>query len=446
MPDNQAWIQLLPPFLRARLDGRYTLQKILGNIGWLFADRILRMGVGLFVGVWIARYLGPEQFGVLNYAIALVCLFSALATLGLDGILVRNIVQEPDRKDEILGTAFVLKFTGGIITWLLTLTLTILLRPGEYLTHWLVGITAAGLIFQSLDTIDFWFQSQVTSKYTVFARSAAFGLITLLKVLLIQQQAPLIAFAWAGLAEVGISATGLAIAYGATGQLLIAWKASYSLAKQLLSDSLPLIFSGILIAIYTRIDQVMLAEMVGEQEVGLYSAAVRLAEAWYFIPMTIVTSTFPNIVEARQANESLFYHKLQNLYRLMALLSYGISIPTTIFSSLIILTLFGSEYTKASSMLAVLIWSGLFVSLGTARSSFLIAMNQTRLHMMTVFWGCVINVSLNFILIPTHGGIGAAIATSIAYWFATHGACYLHPSLSKTGGMLTKAIVFLQRE
>ena len=166
--------KFLPSFVRTRLDGRSNLQNILANTGWLFADRILRMGVGLFVGVWLARYIGPQQFGIYNYAIVFVAMFSAISNLGLDGIVVRNIVRDPVSKDEILGTAFFLKFAGGIITLIVSIGAILLLRSSDSVTCWLVGITAVGAIFQAFDTIDFWFQSQVKSKYTVYVRNAAF--------------------------------------------------------------------------------------------------------------------------------------------------------------------------------------------------------------------------------------------------------------------------------
>lgn len=172
------------------------LLKVAANASWLFADRFLRMGVGLVVGVWVARYLGPEQFGLYNYAIAFVSLFSAFATLGLDNIVVRDLVRDPTCRDEILGTTFALKLIGGIFTLLLTVGIISLLRPNETLTHWLVGIIAVGMIFQAFDAIDFWFQSQTQSKFTVYARSTGFLLITIVKLILIWMQAPLIAFAY----------------------------------------------------------------------------------------------------------------------------------------------------------------------------------------------------------------------------------------------------------
>ncbi|MBD2077879.1 flippase [Phormidium sp. FACHB-592] len=440
---NQAWIQLLPPILRSKLHGRHTLQKILSNTGWLFADRILRMGVGLLVGVWVARYLGPEQFGLFNYAIAFVSLFSVIPTLGLDSIVIREIVHHPEQKHELLGTAFTLKLVSGIAIWLVTIGVIAQLNPGQSLTHWLVGVIAAGMVFQSLDTIDFWFQSQVQSKYTVYAKNIAFVCTTFVKVWLLMIKAPLIAFAWVGLAETALGSLGLVIAYRANGELITAWRSRLITAKKLLGDSYPLILSSLAIMVYMRIDQLMLAQQVGNQEVGIYSAAVRLAEVWYFIPMAIVSSTFPSIMEARQISETIFYERLQKLYRLMALLAYTVAIPTTFLAEPIIKLLFGATYEKASPMLAILIWTGLFVNLGVARSSFLTVMNWTKLHLLTVLLGCGLNIILNYILIPSYGGIGSAIATFTSYLCATYLACFLHKSLFKTGSMLTKAMFLI---
>ena len=439
---KQWWMRVLPLFLRDRLEGRLGLQKAISNTGWLLADRIVRMGVGLLVNVWVARYLGPEQFGVFSFAGAFVALFSAVATLGLDSIVIRDLVKDPLPKERILGTAFFLKAAGGAACFFLAVGGIALLRPGDPITQLLVTITAAGMIFQALDAVDFWFQSRVLSRFTVWAKSAAFLVAAVIKVILIMGKAPLVAFAWVGLAEVAMGAVGLALVYRASGNPLKGWSFDRSLAGRLLRDSWPLIMSGIVIMIYMRIDQVMLGEMAGDREVGIYSAAVRIAEAWYFIPGAVVNSVFPSVIEARARDEGLFYRRLQRLYNLMALVAYMVAVPVTFASGWIMETLYGSEYAAAGSLLAVLVWAGLFTGLGIARSSFLTAMNWTRVHFLTVFLGAMINVGLNFVLIPRYGAMGAAIASCIAYWIAAHGACFLYPPLFRTGWMLTKAILW----
>jgi O-antigen/teichoic acid export membrane protein len=194
--------------------------------------------------------------------------------------------------------------------------------------------------------------------------------------------------------------------------------------------------------IYMRIDQVMIGEMVGSREVGIYSVAVQLVEAWYFIPGVIVSSVFPSIVESKEMGESVFYERLQQLYNFMAFMAYIIAIPVTFIAGWVIRNLYGAEYGKAGPMLAVLIWSILFTNLGVARSTFLTAMNWTRVHFLTVALGALINDVLNYILIPPYGGMGAVIASCFAYWFASHGACFIYKPLNKTGGMLTKAIIY----
>jgi len=434
-------IRYLPASIRTKFKGRQNLQKIAGNTGWLFANAGLRALVGMAVNVWMARYLGPQQFGLLNYVIAFVALFSAFSTLGLDSFVVRDIVKDPSGRDETLGSAFVLKFCGGVITLLASLAVIILMRREDSLVWGLVAITAAGTVFQSFDTIDLWFQSQVRSKYTVAAKIIPFLLVAAAKVVLILMKAPLVAFVWSGLAEVALGGVGLVIAYRTQGHRLTAWVATVTRAKSLIKDSWPLIFSGLVSMVYLRIDQVMLSQMVGDKELGIYSAAVKLAEAWYFLPM-IVTSVVPHIVEAKAISDEMFYNRLQRLYNVMAFLGYAVAIPITFLGGWVVRLLYGEAYIAAGPMLVVLIWSVMFVLLGVARSVFLTTMNWGKVHLFTVSLGAVINVILNLVLIPRYGGMGAAIASCVAYWMAAHGACFLYKPLLRTGGMLTKALIY----
>src|SRR5829696_232507 len=278
------------------------LHKILGNISWLLFERVLRMGVGFFVAVWIARYLGPEQFGLFSYAIAFVTLFSSIAMLGLDQIVVRDIVREKPNSDEILGTAFAMRLTAGVVVLLLTVGIVSLLRPGDELVHWLVAIIAAGMVFQPFDTIDVWFQSQVKSKYTVCAKSIAFLIASFIKIILVVVGAPLIAFAWVYLAEIFLGASGLVIAYQLYGHHLKKWRVHLARVWGLLSQGWPLIISGLAVIVYMRIDVVMLGELADSDAVGIYSVAVRLSEVWYFIPIAIVSSVLPSLIQAKQVD------------------------------------------------------------------------------------------------------------------------------------------------
>lgn len=417
------------------------LRKIIANTGWLFADRILRMGVGLFVGVWVARYLGVQQFGVFNYATAFVALFSTLSTLGLDGIVVRSIVREPEKRAEILGTAFWLKLFGGVAALVLAVSSIIAVRHDDQLTISLVAILSSVGIFQAFDTIDLWFQSQVQSKYTVIAKNTAFVITALVKVALISFHAPLIAFAWAGLGEVSLGTIGLIISYRVRGYSPWLWPWSSQLAKTLLKESWPLILSGVTIMIYMRIDQIMLGQMIGDKAVGLYSAATRISEVWYFIPMAMASSVSPAIYAAKEVSESLYYRRIEQFLRLLSWLSIVLAVPMSFLSGTIITVLFGKSYEASASILAIHIWASLFVFMGVGTSSWFIAEGLTQFALRRTIIGAITNVFLNIFLIPAYGGVGAAIATVISQAFASFLSNATHPKTRKIFDLQVKSLI-----
>ena len=439
---SNAWYRYLPAFLREKIEGRHDLRNALGNTGWLLADNILRMGVGLLVSIWVTRYLGPERFGALSYATAFVTLFSPVAMLGLEGIVVRNIVRNPSNRDEILGSSFILKLIGGALAFAVTLTAIALVRPADHQARVLVGITAIGMLFQMFGAVDFWFQSQVQSRYSAYSRSAANITICAVKVLLICFHAPLAAFACAGAAEIALGSLGLVVAYRLNGHHITRWRATWVMAKELLRDSWPLFFTDIVIMIYMRIDKIMIGGMSGNTELGVYSVAAMLAEALYFIPMAVAVSVYPSIVEAKGISENFFHERMQRYYNLMALLAYAVALPLTFLAGWLIPFMFGDLYRSAGPMLIGLVWVGMFVNLTIARGQYLITMNWMRLHFITDFLGCGLNVSLNYYLIPRYGGMGAVTAALISYWFLAHGLCFIYKPLVGTGTMMTKAILY----
>ncbi len=398
----------------SKFKSRSGLRAIIANTGWLFADRILRMGASLVIGVWVARYLGVQQYGLFNYALAFVSLFSPIFTLGLDDVVVRHFVRQSSDKEEILGTTFWLKLLGGIASVLLAVSTMFFLGENETLKIWLVAILGMAGIFRAADTIEIWFQSQVQSKYTVIAKNAAFLLNSGIKIALILTKAPLLAFAWVTLAEYAMSAIGLLIVYQVKGSSLWLWRWSFSAAKTLMKESLPLIFSGFAILIFMKIDQVMLGQMIGNSEVGIYSAAVRVSEIWYFIPGAIVSSVAPAIYAAKEKSESLYYQRLGQLLSLMTCISLAIALPMSFLSNKIIMVMFGSGYAQAGPILAVHIWTSLFVFMGLATSPWFIAESLNHVSLGKTLFGAILNIVLNLFLIPKYAGLGAAIATIIA--------------------------------
>lgn len=411
---HSALVRLLPATIRRRVEHRPRLMKILDNIGWLFFDRILRMGVGLLVGVWVARYLGPEQFGLLNYALAFTGLFGAIATLGLQGIVVRDIVRNPDGARLTLGTAALLQFIGGLVAFVLILIAIGYLRPDDLLSRSIVAILGAMLLFKTSDIAVYWFESQVQSKYVVWAQNSIFLIFALGKVALIFNNASLTAFVWLMLLEAILVALILIIFFDRFGRPLTTLRAKSRRAIELLRDSWPLLLSGMAITIYMKIDQVMLGEMKGSEAVGIFSAATRISEVWYFIPMAIVASVSPAIISTKQDCEKKYLYRTQKLFDWLVLLSVSVAIPMTFLSDFIVEILYGKSYADSAALLAIHIWASVFVCLGVASSQNLLAENRQIISMQRTFAGLAVNILLNLLLIPSYGAMGAAVATVIS--------------------------------
>lgn len=401
----------IPRFISRRIAHRPNLVKIVDNIGWLFFDKILRMGVGLLVGVWIARYLGPEQFGMLNFALAFTGLFGAIATVGLQGIVVRNIVRAPESAGLTLGTAGLLQLLGGLVSYLLILGVIAFLRPHDALARTIVAILGATMLFKAGEIAVYWFESQVQSKYTVWVQNGVFLIFAALKVVLILNHASLLAFVWVSLAEAAVVALALIIVMNRLGHTLASLKVTAQHAVTLFRDCWPLIFSGIAVSIYMKIDQVMLSQMVGDAEVGIYSAAVRISEVWHFIPMAIVASVFPSVLEAKKHSQSLYIARLQKLYDSMVIISVAIALPMSFLATPVVALIFGDSYRDAGHILAIHTWTSIFIFLGVASSQWFLTENQQTLSMQRTCIGCIANICLNIWLIPAHGATGAAIAT-----------------------------------
>jgi O-antigen/teichoic acid export membrane protein len=208
----------------------------------------------------------------------------------------------------------------------------------------------------------------------------------------------------------------------------------------LIKDSWPMIFSGLAVVIYTRVDQVMLGILAGHGAVGLYSAATKISEAWNFIPIIVVSSLYPKIVASKQEDNSIFYRNIQKLYNSMVVLSYAVVLFFILFSGLLVSLIYGPQYTGTAHILSILIVTSLFSSLGMARSSFLMTMNWASLQLVTVSIACLANVGLNYLLIPRYGGYGAAGATLLSQGLASYGLCFCFPRLRQTGTMMTRAI------
>ena len=416
-------------------------RKYFANTSWLMGERILRMAVSLFVGIFVARYLGPERYGLLSYANSFVGIFIVLGTLGLDDIIVRELVKTPEQQEKILGSSFLLKLVGTLLMWMAILA-AVPFTKNDFQTNILIIIIAFGAVFQAFNVIDFNFQAKVKSKFIVHAQFVQLIISSIVKIILVVNETPLIWFASVYCLDAIVLAMGLIFVYFYNGNNIFHWKWSFETSKYLLRDSWPLMFAGVVVSVYMKIDQVMIKEMLGAKEVGLYAAAVKLSEAWYFLPLAITSSLFPAIINAKLYQKEDYFQRLQKLYDLMVWIAVAIALPTAILSPWIVEFLYGNEYLESSSVLNIHIWSGIFVFLGVASSKYLLAENYIKKTFYRTFVGALLNIIMNYYLIGIMGIKGAALSTFASHFFAAYFYDILDKDLREMFILKTKSLFF----
>lgn len=385
------------------------------NAIWLIGDKIIRLGIGLIVTAYITRFLGPSNYGTWNYVIAVTSMLSVFSTLGMESIIVKDLIEKKYDENEILGSAFLMRGLGGILVIILSVVWIILLDGADKILILYVLISSLSYLFFPFEVIDFYFQSLVKSKITVKSRFIALLISTLLKIWALSMKLSLVYFVGITTIEIFFSSLFMILFYTSyTKKTVFAWRFNKTFMINKIRQLLPLILSGMVIMIYMRIDQVMIKHYLDESAVGVYSAAVRVSEIWYFIPMSIVSSYFPVLLGVK--DDVLKLREKQNkLYSNLFLLSIAASVFLCFFSDFIISFLFGKAYHEASQILKINSWTGVFVSLGVASNSYLSARNMLNVQFYRTLTGVFANVLLNIILIPKMGVSGAAYATLISY-------------------------------
>ncbi|WP_062055036.1 flippase [Aquimarina longa] len=417
--------------------------KYFKNISWLFFDKGLKLISAIVIGSFIARYLGPTKFGVFSYVQSFVAIFIPISLLGLDSIVVKDLIEQDRKRDLILGSAFGLRIIGSFS--LITILLVILqFTTNSKSTNIFILLIAFTSIFQSFNVIDFYFQSKVLSKYVVFSNIFMLSISSIIKVILIFSKASLLSFFLVVLLDSFLLAIGLIFFYFRNGLSIIKWKFNFEMAKYLLSNSWPLILSSIFVMMYMRIDQIMIKEILGNEAVGKYAAAVKLSEAWYFIPTILANSFFPAILNSKKIGEKLYYQRLQRLFNLMFRIALIIAIPVTFLSDFAIEVLYGVEYEESSRVLKIHIWSGIFIFLGVASSNWFVAENLQRLSFWRTFFGLLINVFGNLFLIKRFGVEGAAISTLLSQIMASYIFDFFHVKTRKIFYMKTNSLAIFK--
>ncbi|MDR0932928.1 MAG: flippase [Victivallales bacterium] len=386
------------------------LRRYGSNVLWLMGEKSVRLLLGLLVGIYVARQLGPAQYGLLNYAISFVAIFSVIGSLGMDAITVRELVRHPEKSDSLLGTAFCLKLCGfaGMVVILAGI---LLFSPMDFAAKLLIGVILSGYAFQTLQILDSYFQSRVLSRYTVISQLGALLIISAFRLYLAWKQAPLWTFAVAEAGYMGLSAAGYAASYLFLGGRFRRWNYDAPTAKFLFRESLPLLFSGAASMIYIRIDQVMVTWMLGDAANGQYAVAVRIVEILYLVPLAVESSFFPSLIGTRGTSLRRYYRRTEQLMRSMFYFALLLVIPASLGGRWAIEWLYGPAYYTGALLYSVFAFKILLVYPGLICGKWYIAENLQSLSMWISIAGAGFNIAANYFLILRYGVFGAVYAT-----------------------------------
>ena len=388
---------------------------VIKNAGWIISAQVAKSVLGLIISMITARYLGPANYGVINYAASLVAFVTPVMYLGLSNVLVQEVVNNPEGSGEILGTSIIMSVLSSICCIAGIIAFTLIANKNETETIIVCALYSGLLLFQAMDLIQYWFQAKLLSKYTSVVSLAAYVIISVYKIYLLVTQKSIEWFAVSNAFDYMIISAGLLMIYKKiSGEKL---RFSLKTAKRLFSKSRHYIVSSLMVTIFAQTDRIMIKIMMGNEYTGYYSAAVACAGMTSFVFSAIIDSMRPTIFESKKVSNAGFELNMIRLYAIIIYLSLLQCVVITLFSKLIITIIYGSQYMQSVNALRIVVWYTTFAYLGSVRNIWILSENKQKYLWIINLCGALMNVILNYILIPVYGICGAAVASLITQIF-----------------------------
>lgn len=385
--------------------------KEIKNASWLIGGRIIQMFCSLFVGVLTARFLGPSSYGLIGYAGAYTAFFTSLCNLGLNSIIVKELIDNKESQGKILGTIIGLRALSSLLSTITIIGIVSIIDRGESITILVVALCSISLVFQAGESINYWFQSRYQSKVTSIAILFTYLIVSSYKVILLILKKEVQWFAFATVLDFICLSIFLYVSYKKYGGPKLSF--SWTLGKKLLGKSYHYILSGMMVAVYGQTDKMMLKQMLNQNEVGYYSIAQTISNMWVFILAAIIDSIYPTIMRLYQQNKKEFEQKNKQLYAIVFYLSLFVSLGILILGGFVIKVLYGNDYLPAALPLKIITWYTAFSYLGVARNAWIVCENKQKYLKYMYVCAAIINIILNLIFIPILGAAGAALASLI---------------------------------
>lgn len=413
--------------------------KVFTNMRWLVSGRILQMAIALVINMITARYLGVNNYGIINYVASYVSFFTPICTLGLESIIIKELVDKPDCQGNTLGTAMGMRIVSSIFSMVAILIFLFFVDNGNTMILGVAFVQSMILIFNTADLFEFWYQSRLESKISVTVRTIGYLITAVYKIAILFFQKSIYWFAFSNTLDMIIAFILLQIVYKKSGGQKL--KYDFIHGKKMLKISYNFIISGLMVAIYAQMDKIMLGQMLDTYTVGLYSVGIYICSLWNFIPESVIASLRPEIMKAKKSNEDLYQKKLKQMYALIIWISILYAVFVCLFSKYIILILYGKDFLGAKAPLMIAVWYCGFSLVGSARDVWIICEGHQKYSKWFALIGAVTNLVLNFLLIPKIGMIGAAIATLVTQIMTGFGVTLLFKNTRENNKYLIEAFL-----
>lgn len=385
--------------------------KAVKNVGWILGGEMGRKMLVFLVSILTARYLGPDNLGLINYSQAYITFFASVCNLGINSIIIKNFEDRPSQVGTTIGTALLLRGISSFLSAAVIIGIVSIVDRNEPLTIIVTALSTIGLLFQIFESFNEWFQWQLRSKYSALATLVAYIAVSAYKILLLVRGANVKWFALSNSVEYMVLGAFLLTAYQRCGGPR--FSVSFDKARQLLSKSTSFILSGLMISIYASTDKLMIKQMMTQTDVGHYALASTLSVMWTFVLSAIINTMYPGIVRLYASDKGEYEKRNRQLYAIVFYLSVIISLTISLLAEPIIRLLYGKAYLPAIAPLRIVVWYTAFSCLGGARNVWVVCENKQKYLKYLYFSAALINVLLNLLLIPVFGTSGAAAASLI---------------------------------
>jgi len=411
--------------------------KIVRNASWIIGARIAQAILSLIVSSLTARFLGPSNYGLIGYAQSIVTFVIPIMQLGLNAVLVQEIIKKPQDEGKILGTSLIMTFISAIVCGLGVLSFVVCVNAGEKETFIVCALYSLVLLCQSAEIIQYWFQAKYLSKYTSLLSLGAYTLVSIYKIVLLVFQKNVYWFAVSYAIDYFLIAVGMHIIYRRLGGQAFSFSGKY--AVDLLSKGKYYILSGLMVAVFAQTDRIMLKLMVGDAETGLYSAAVVCAGLASFFFSAVIDSMRPAAVEQKEVSREAYDKVLIRLYSIVIYCAFAYSLFATLFADPIVSVLYGSAYSRSVPVLRTIVWYTTFSYFGGAKDVWILTEGKQKYLLFLNATGAFANIILNWFLIPLWGAVGAAAASLVTQFLANVVMMVIIPELRPNAALLLKA-------